>query len=161
MLKKREAIISAIKGTSSWAIKKNIKFGIRIPQTVIEALRLDKNNGNNLWRYGIAKEINAFMIALKIIDEGENPPPTYLEIRCHMIFDIKMEYFRRESRYVAGGHATVAPRKLTYASVVSQESVCIALTLAALNDLEVKTYDIQNAYLTAPCLEKLWTTLVS
>ena len=33
--------------------------------------------------------------------------------------------------------------------------------LAALNDLEVKTSDIQNAYLTAPCPEKIWTTLGS
>ena len=46
-------------------------------------------------------------------------------------------------------------------SVVLQESVRIALTLAALNDLEVKTSDIQNAYLTAPCSEKIWTTLGS
>ena len=101
------------------------------------------------------------MIAFKLLDDGEKPPPTYQEIRCHMIFDIKMEYFRRKARYVAGGHATVAPPTLTYASVVSQESVRIALTLAALNDLEVKTSDIQNAYLTAPCSEKFWTTLGS
>ena len=33
--------------------------------------------------------------------------------------------------------------------------------LAALNDLEVKTSDIYNAYLTAPCSEKIWTTLGS
>ena len=78
-----------------------------------------------------------------------------------MIFDIKMEDFRRKARYVAGGHATVAPPTLTYASVVLRESVRIALTLAALNDLEVKTSDIQNAYLTAPCSEKIWTTLGS
>ena len=38
-------------------------------------------------------------------------------------------------------------------------SVRIALTLAALNELEVKTSDIQNAYLTAPCSEKVNTTL--
>ena len=43
--------------------------------------------------------------------------------------------------------------------MVSRESVRIALTLAALNDLEVKTLDIQNAYLTAPCSEKVHTTL--
>ena len=72
-----------------------------------------------------------------------------------------MEDFRRKARYVAGGHATVAPPTLTYASVVSRESVRIALTLAALNDLEVKKSDIQNAYLTAPCSEKIWTTLGS
>ena len=28
--------------------------------------------------------------------------------------------------------------------------------MAALNDLEVKASDIQNAYLTAPCTEKFW-----
>jgi len=38
--------------------------------------------------------------------------------------------------------------------------VRFALTLAALNDLEVKDNDVQNAYLTAPCnKEKIWTTL--
>ena len=52
-----------------------------------------------------------------------------------------------------------APKSLIFASVVSRESVRIALTLAALNDLEVKTSDIQNAYMTAPCSEKVHTTL--
>ena len=42
------------------------------------------------------------------------------------------------------------PKHLTYTSMVSRESVRIALTLAALNDLEMKTSDIQNAYVTAP-----------
>ena len=31
--------------------------------------------------------------------------------------------------------------------------------MAALNDLEVKTTDIMNAYLTAPVTEKIWTWL--
>ena len=78
-----------------------------------------------------------------------------------MIFDVNMEDFRRKAQYVAGGHATVAPPTLTYAIVVLRESVHIALTLSALNDLEVKRSDIQNAYLTAPCLEKMFTTLGS
>ena len=60
---------------------------------------------------------------------------------------------------VAGGHMVEAPKSLTYASMVSRESVRIALTLAALNDLEVKTSDIQDAYLTAPCSEEVHTTL--
>ena len=78
-----------------------------------------------------------------------------------MIFDIKMEDFWRKDRYILGCHATVTPPTLMYASVVSRDSVQIALTLAALNDLQVKTSDIQNAYLTAPCSEKIWTTLGS
>ena len=45
--------------------------------------------------------------------------------------------------------------------VVSQDSVLITLTFVALKYLEVKKSDIQNAYLTAPCSEKIWTTLGS
>jgi hypothetical protein len=44
----------------------------------------------------------------------------------------------------------------TYASVVSRESVRIALTLAALNDLQILSADIQGAYLNAPCREKIY-----
>jgi hypothetical protein len=38
--------------------------------------------------------------------------------------------------------------------------VRIAVTLAALNDLDVKMADIENAYVTAPITEKVWTVLV-
>ena len=51
------------------------------------------------------------------------------------------------------------PAVVTYASVVSSENVRIALTIAALNDLEVKASDVMNAFLTAPCAKKIWTTL--
>ena len=55
-----------------------------------------------------------------------------------MIFDVKMcENFRRKAIMVAGGHTTETPAALTYASVVSRDSVRIALTIAALNDLKV------------------------
>jgi hypothetical protein len=76
-----------------------------------------------------------------------------------MIFDVKMEYFRRNVRFVAGVHTTDTPHAMTYASVVSRESVMVARTLAALNDLDVKMADIENTYLTAPITEKVWTVL--
>ncbi len=98
-------------------------------------------------------------ITFHTLEDGEVVPPTYQQIRGHLIFDVKMEDFRRKARYVAGGHMTEAPSTITYASVVSRESVRIALTLAALNDLEVKTADIENAYLTAPVAEKIWCVL--
>ena len=44
-------------------------------------------------------------------------------------------------------------------SVVSQETVCLALTIAALNDLIVKVGDVLNAYITAPITETIWTIL--
>jgi hypothetical protein len=52
---------------------------------------------------------------------------------------------------------TEIPVAATYASVVSQESVHTALTLAALDALDVLAGDVQNAYLTAPVTEKIWT----
>ena len=52
------------------------------------------------------------------------------------------------------GHRTPDPTTLAYAGVVSQESIRVALTYAALVGLDVMTADIQNAYLQAPSLEK-------
>ena len=66
-----------------------------------------------------------------------------------------MEDFRRKARYVAQGNMTEAPKSMTYLTVVSRESVRVALMLAALNDLQVKSAKIQNAYLTAPTTEKI------
>ena len=61
----------------------------------------------------------------------------------------------KQARYGAHGNITKAPATLTYARVVLRESVGITLRLAALNDLKVKTEDIQNTYLTAPVTEKI------
>jgi hypothetical protein len=63
-------------------------------------------------------------------------------------------FLKRKARHFAGGHTTDAPTAMTYASVVSRESVCIRLLRAALNDLSILTADIQNEYLTSPWVEK-------
>jgi hypothetical protein len=92
--------------------------------------------------------------ALNFLNEGAKKPIGYKEIRCHLIFNIKMD-FTRKACFVAGGHMTAdSPSLITYSSVVSRESVCIAFTIAALNDLHVLCADIGNAYLNAPCREQ-------
>jgi hypothetical protein len=80
-------------------------------------------------------------------------------VRCHMIFDVKAGSLKRMSWYVAGGHMTEPPSALTYASMVSRESIRIGLLIVALNDLDVFAADIQNSYLTSPCEEKIYTIL--
>ncbi len=60
---------------------------------------------------------------------------------------------------MAGGHLTQAPATITYASVVSHETVRLALSFASLNDLEVKVGNVLNAYITAPVMERVWTIL--
>ena len=63
---------------------------------------------------------------------------------------------RRKSRFISDWHKTKTSATITYLSVVSRDSVRIALTIAALNDLDVFAYDIQNAYLTEDCIEQVW-----
>ena len=64
--------------------------------------------------------------------------------------------FTRKARFVANGSTTEAPVALCYSSVVSRDSVRLAFLIAALNELEVFACDIGNAYLNAPCQEKIW-----
>ena len=54
---------------------------------------------------------------------------------------------------------TDAPATTTFVSVVSRETMQIALILAGLNDSQVKESDIENDYITTPCTEKIWTVL--
>ena len=91
------------------------------------------------------------------MEKGESVPVGFQHIDCHWVFDIKMD-FTRKARFVAGGHMTEPPSSLTYSSVVSRETVRIALTIAALNDLDIMAADIGNAYLNAPCREKVYFT---
>jgi Reverse transcriptase (RNA-dependent DNA polymerase) len=155
-LRKREQIIAAV---NKRYLQRTHKFGIEVPKTVEEALALDKKNGNHLWFEAILLEIKNVNIAFEDLPEGSSIPPGYQFIKCHWVFDVKMGSLKRKARLVAGGHMTGEPDVPTYASVVSRESVRIGLLIAALNDLEIFTADIQNAYLTSPCKEKIYTKL--
>ena len=79
----------------------------------------------------------------------------FQEITCHLVFDVKMD-FTRKARFVADGSKTDTPVGICYSSVVSRDSVRLALLVAALNDLDVFSCDIGNAYLNAKCREKIW-----
>jgi hypothetical protein len=66
------------------------------------------------------------------------------------------EGFRKKARLVALGNRTQTPVTLTHSTVVLRDSVRIALTVAALNELDVLVCDIEGAHLTAKCREKVW-----
>ena len=155
-LHKRNRIIAKLK-SKYWV--RTRKFGIKIPKTVAEAKQFDQENGNTFWWDAVCEEMRNVRPAFEAWERSEGDIPIgYQQVKCQLIFDVKMfENFRRKARFVAGGHTTEVPSTLTYVSVVSRDSVRIALTIAALNDLKVMACDIQNAYLTAYCREKIWT----
>jgi hypothetical protein len=63
----------------------------------------------------------------------------------------------RKAHFVAGGHTTETPLSLTYSGVVSRDSVWIAsFLMVALNDVNVLSCDISNAYLNTCCQAKIW-----
>ena len=156
-LRRHDRIIAA---TNNRYHKRTHKLGIEIPKTCEDCIRIDRENGNTLCQDAIRKEMNKVRIVFQVLEGDSEPPPTFQQIRCHLVYDVKMEDFQRKARLVASGHMTeLPPAYVTYASVVSRESVRIELTLAALNSLEVKTVDIKNAYLTALVGEKIWCRL--
>ena len=155
VLKKRDRIISLVWKRIPRYLKRNHKFGIEVPTSAKDALGLDKKNGNTYWADAIAIEMKNVRAAFKILPDGTSAPNVYQKISCHMIFDVKMEDFCRKARLVARGHNTQAPPTITYASVVSHETVRLALTISALNDLEVKVGNVLNAYITTPITEKV------
>jgi hypothetical protein len=109
---------------------------VRSSKAVKEAFSIDKENGDHRWAESIQKEMNNVRVAFRILEDGEEVPPTYQFMKCHLVFDIKFDGFRFKSRMVAGGHMIDTPPFLTYASVVSRETVRIALLMASLHDLE-------------------------
>lgn len=64
--------------------------------------------------------------------------------------------FTRKARFVANGLTTETPASITYSSVVSRDSVRLAFLIATLNELDIMSCNIGDAYLNAPCQEKIW-----
>ena len=99
-LKKKERIIKLVRARVP---KKSMKFGIVIPANVEEALRLDRENGNDLWSKAIDKELKNVLVAFKLLHDDEHVPPGSKLIPYHIIFDVKFD-LTRKARLVAGGH---------------------------------------------------------
>ena len=85
-------------------------------------------------------------VAFDILPPGERPKPGYTKASGHIVFDVKMD-FTRKARWVKDGHKTADPLGSNYAGVVSRDTVRIAFTYAALNDLNVCAADVRNAYI--------------
>ena len=149
-MKKRDRIIAAVKARVRVTTH---KFGIQVANSISHGKELDEQNGNTLWADALDLEMHNVSVAFEILEPSEQPPPGWKETSGHIIFDVKMD-FTRKARWVKDGHKTPDPATSSYAGVVSRDSVRIALTYAALNELPVTAADVQNAYLQAPSSEK-------
>ena len=73
-----------------------------------------------------------------------------------MIFGVKIgKNFRRKAQFVADGHKYKTPAAMTYSSVVSSDSVRIALTISSLNYLDLLACYIQKVYLATDFIDQV------
>ena len=125
-LSKHERIICKLGISKYWRTQE--KLGITVPCTIVQAYNLDEVNNNTLWQDEISKEMRHVLPAFKdaecTLDLVKKKLVGFQRIRCHLIFDIKMD-FTRKAQFVAGGHVTDPPDCLTYSSVVSRETAKI------------------------------------
>ncbi len=151
-LKREERIIKQVNHRLA---KKQYKFGIKVPNSVDEALLLDKENHNTLWSDAIQKELKNVLVAFRLLEEGEKLPVGSKQIPYHIIVDVKLD-LTRKARLVARGHQNKdVPKFTTFSTVASRDSVRIMFLIAALNGLNVLFTDVGNAYLNAKCREKV------
>ncbi|KAI2497125.1 Reverse transcriptase (RNA-dependent DNA polymerase) [Fragilaria crotonensis] len=154
VLKKRERLLKKVK-TKYWSVTH--KYGLELPKSVAQALAIDKRTGTDFWEKAIEKEIRNVFPAFEFLKTDDaQVPPGFQFVETYFVFDIKMD-LTRKARLVARGSMTEATKEETFASVVSRDTVRLFFLLAALNDLDVLSCDIQNAYLAAPNKEKVWT----
>ena len=73
-LRKRDRIIAAV---NQQYLKTTHKFGIRVPQTVTEAIQINRENINTMWQDATKKETDAVWIAFRVLDKNEDIPLAY------------------------------------------------------------------------------------
>jgi hypothetical protein len=157
VMHKRERLISKVKKGKTKYWHRTHKYVIELPKSVSEALEIDRKMGTTFWRDAIEKEMRNVLPAFEFHDVDEIPIG-YKHITCHMIFDVKMIGLVRKACFMAGGHLTDPPVESVYSSVVTRESIRIMFLIAALNDLNILSVDIQNAYINAKTSETVYTT---
>ena len=73
-----------------------------------------QKNGDTLWWDAILQEMKNLRPSFEAYEGNkEDLPPGYQQIKCHMLFDIKLgDNFRRKAQLVVGGHTTTAPSSI-------------------------------------------------
>ena len=151
-LNKHDRFVKRVKSRNR---NNKFKFGVGVFLIVEDALWIDWENGNTLWNDYIGKYMKNSRVSLNSIDRDNHAPVGYKEITCHLIIGVKM-VLTRKYRYVAGGNITDPHYSMNYSSVVSFDSVLLALFISAMNYLNILAGDIQNSYLNALTKEKVF-----
>jgi hypothetical protein len=91
VLCKQDRIIKKVK---SHHYDRTHKYGILLPKSVKEALRIDKETGTDFWQKAIKKEMKAIECTFEFRD-NDRMPLGRQHIDCNMVFDVKITLDRK------------------------------------------------------------------
>jgi hypothetical protein len=95
-LKKRLQIVSKVK-SKYW--QRTHKYGIRIPKTIKEALKIDAENSNSLWWDAIVLEMSKIRLAFEEFGgelTQDVKPKGYKFVSTHMVFEARIAVAKRD-----------------------------------------------------------------
>jgi hypothetical protein len=107
------------------------KHRVKVPQSIKQAIKLGKANGDTAWQEAIEKEMSQ-LVRLKCFDfkpTNHNPGDNYQKTELRLIFGVKQD-LRQKARLVAGGHLVKVLDKDSYSSTVKGVSVKILHVIA-------------------------------
>ena len=155
MLKQVKLMKKRTKQAMKW------KFGVKIPRSLAEAKKFDKENGNTAWMDAVQTEVILLRDTYECFRVPEDPSEItdeYQHVTLLWAFDCKFDG-RLRARCVCGGHTTEDPHWAYYSGVASLEDVRILLLIAVLVDLQVVAGDVASAYLESLTIELLCCVL--
>ena len=153
VIKKRDQIIGKLHVAT--CSKGKMKFCIDIPGTVKDAVSIDEDNGNTLWKNAIKLEMKNSRVDFKICEKVEKTLVGHTKITCRIIFDLKLD-MTQKSQQVAVGQLTNASTYMYYSSVVSRDIAFIGFLIAALKNLDILARDIHNFFFESPTKQKIF-----
>ena len=130
-----------------------------MPTSLNHASEIDSEDKRTFWIDTIAKEMKSIVVAFETLETRQVATVACKITIVRIRFDAKMN-FTRKTRWVLDGNRNPVPKGSTCARVVSRESTMPCFTCAALNDVDVWAYCIQNTYLQAPTTKKCYIICV-
>ena len=139
-------------------ITHQFKYGIEIPCSAKHALELDQKYGHTYWLNAIDLEIKKMLKEFKTfcVHPDKTLPSGYKKLRCHFVFDVKIDGRYKAHWVMDGSLSPPMPHKDCFASVVYTEAVHLGFTLAQIHNLKCVAGNVSNAFLTAFTYKKIY-----
>ena len=99
--------------------KRTFKYGLEVPRTWKDVVRLDNQAGDGRWQETIRQEVDALIKhdCFDLRTRDYKPSPEYQYCRLHFVYDIKQD-LRYKARLVCNGKLVDAKGMSTRATVV-------------------------------------------